>query len=297
MKYFVVIFTTYFIACQQKMEYPAGGLDYPKVVEVKDSSFWIYQYKDSLPVLDSLKAIDFGRFFLHNFNEPNLSTLPQEKEVFRLIYDEFSSEPFVINLTETNITVKRGIKGWAYPYYNQEKLSEHEQELESQSERYFRVAERWKKDPLRAAYLDSLLKVFPDMNNPVAYQTLLNKTIDYGPIPFQYSAQIIPITRKTFDSLVNLINASSYWSMERESDCEYIPADASSFTLEANTPYKYKIVGSASCENDYRNFTKACQEIVNHARLSNKINLIWSGGTTIVDSIPEVQLSSPNEKK
>ena len=148
-------------------------------------------------------------------------------------------------------------------------------------------------------YLDSLLGVYPKMTDASAYQELRKKATLETTEKFQYLIKVVPISHEKFNQFVKLINESGYWNMEKESWCKYVPTDAAYFTLEANTPKQFKIVGSPSCENDYRKFTKICQAIVDAAGYNKEIQLIWDGGTKTLDDtlkIPEVPINQPKNE-
>jgi hypothetical protein len=253
----------------------------------------MYQYKDSLLVLDSLDAAEYGRYFLTAFDEPNLSIAPRQKTVFRFIYESWLSHPIVINLTADQITVKQGISGWLYPDFNIDRLSAREQEQLRRAEWYFRTGYEKIKNPRWHSYFDSVFKLYPHLADIETYKRLHQR----GEIPirakYQYAQKIIPISRQQYNSTVSAITASGFWRMPRESGCEYPPMDGAGFILEANTDTQYKIVSSPSCPDDYRKFTLACQDLVNLAGLEKQIKLIWDGGTISADSstfVPEVPL-------
>lgn len=281
-------------ACQPKEEiaFPVGGLNYPRHVTGQDSSFYIYQYKDSLDVLDSLRTADYGRYFLRGFDEANLSIAPQSETVFRFIYEVWVSQPVVIKLTQNKLIVKQGLGGWLYPDFNIDRLNEDDQAQLNRSEWYFRIGYEKIKLPLWLSYFDSLLRRYPNLQDINNYAALRQKAIVYQHEKYRYSTAVIAISKTQYNSIVEKISASGFWSMRRESNCKNVPTDAGGFSLEANTANHYKIVSSASCPDDTRKFTIVCQEIVNLAGLGQKIRLIWDGSASTGDTIqiPEVPL-------
>ena len=68
-------------------------------------------------------------------------------------------------------------------------------------------------------------------------------------------------------------------------DCKEPPTDGDAFTLEANIKKKYKIVSVGGCPGDTSNFTKACQRLVDLAKLSKEIILVRRDNNVIVDSV------------
>jgi hypothetical protein len=110
-----------------------------------------------------------------------------------------------------------------------------------------------------------LSKTNPELLNANYYKYLLDKSANYGKEKFEYSLTKVPLKRKNFTHLVNLINESGYWKLPFDNWCDDIPSDASAFTFEANTPKKYNIVKSISCPDDSTKYIKACQELINYA--------------------------------
>ena len=266
------------------MVYPDGGFSYPKIVDAKDTTFYIYPYIDSLSTSDSMDVADYGHFLSKYYNEPNLSIRPLGQVTFRLLYSGWTIQTVIITLTENRITVKKAYKGLVPPYHYKEKLNNKEQEELSWAEWYFAIAQEKKMIPEYAFLIDSLLQKHPKMNDISYYQHLREKMTVYDSVPFQYISKSIPISKKIFNRLAKLINESGYWQMQRQSDCKDIPTDAEGFSLEANTPTEYKFVTSASCPDDKRKFTLACQEIVKYAGLDKEIKFIWSGEVTQPDT-------------
>src|SRR4051812_46287011 len=111
MRYMMAILLCLLFSCQQKIIYPSGGFDYPRLIDTKDSSFLIYPYKDSFSTFDSLKTATWGALFLRAYNEPNLSPGPEAQVTFRLMYDEWPRPPLVISLTKNKLTVKQAVQG------------------------------------------------------------------------------------------------------------------------------------------------------------------------------------------
>lgn len=257
--------------------YPPGGYDYPKAVESKDTSFPIYQVKDSLLPLDYIREATFGQYFFSAFDEPNLSIRAGKNITFRLIYWEF--QPIVINLTEDHIIIKRVVKGNPFPYPDTAKLKTDEKKQYELSEHYFTLLRHHKGKPAFTAYADSLTKLYPKLKDLSHFQKLGEKSAVFDSTFFSYETIRVPISKKDFFYLVDRINKSGYWSLPRVYDCENMVMGVGGFSLEANTPSKYKFVRTASCPNDYRAFTKACQELINYAGLSKDIRLLWDWET------------------
>jgi hypothetical protein len=264
------------ISCDDdEIVYPDGGYDYPRYVEVKDTTFYFYPLKDILSTKDSFEAAN-SYSFLQGFNEYNLSLRPNDKPVFRLTYYGYPTA--IITLLSDEIIVKEFTSGALYQLPDTIKLSNREKKDFDILERFFPLNDtsykKWKK-----IYLDSLSKANPELLDPNYYKYLLEKTGVYKG-KFEYSSKKIPITKKTFDYLVNQINRSGFWQLPFENWCDNIPTDVDAFVLEANTSKKYNVVNSLSCPDDSTKYTKACQELIKYAQMDNAIKLIWDGRAT-----------------
>jgi len=215
----------------------------------------------------------YGPLFFEPFSEPNLSLEPQSKSIFRFIYE--GDIQVIITLTEEIIIVKKAIKGNTYPNIDTTRLSKLERfHLELLDSHYplneISNESRWKN------YYDSICKVYPELLNSQYYLYLKNKsTLPLGQ-KFVYTTKRIPISKREYRYLVNLINSSGYWKLAYETRCKDIPTDAAGFFLEANTPERYNAVHSPSCSNDTSTFTRACQQLIKGARMEKEINLLWN---------------------
>ena len=74
-------------------------------------------------------------------------------------------------------------------------------------------------------------------------------------------------------------------------ECKDPPWDGYGFYLEANTKKKYKIVSTTGCPGDTTKFTKACQKMVELAKIDKEINLVRKGGDLIIQDVelPDVK--------
>jgi len=282
------------ISCNDdEIVYPKGGYPYPKYVDAKDTTFYCYPLKNIKSTKDSFETANFYPF-LQEFDEYNLSLGPGDKPTFRLIYFDMSTVA-IITLKPEQIIVKKLIKG-SPGWHDTLKLSQQERFHFDILERFFPLNDTsyktWKK-----AYLDSLSSAYPELLDPNYYQSLLDKSIS-AKKKFQYSLKIIPITKKSFTSLVKQINESGYWKLPFDNWCEDVPTDASSFILESNTLQKYNIVQSVSCPDDTTNYIKACQELINYAGMEKEIELIWNGGVTTGEPVKvrELKLTEVKEE-
>ena len=265
---FILLFVI--VSCNDEIVYPEGGYNYPKHVKDKDTTFYCYPLKDIKSSADSLESAN-TYYFLEVFDEYNLSLKSRKNPTFRLIH--FSNGiSSIILLTPEEIIVKKQLKGWTSPGHNDEKLTKEEKEHFELLKNFFPLNDtshtKWRK-----LYFDSLTKIFPQLLDPKYYKYLLDKSADYGPEKFEYSIRKIPITKKIFGNLVKNINEAGYWRMPFENLCYPIDNDPSSFILEANTPDKYNVAMSLICSNDTTNYKKACQELINYAKMDKEIHL------------------------
>jgi hypothetical protein len=274
MRYFLIILTLLFFSCQTQTKYPEGGYSYPKNISNADTNFYYYPLKDIEPIRDAFQDA-YAYLFYQPFDEPNLSIKPQPKETFRLTYSTAFGSSVIITLTEDQIIVKKGS-----PYIIYDEDTSHLTDIEKF---HFKLLKR--RFPIDTIgrnsfvkhYLDSLIKQYPQLLDPTYYHKLYDKTIARNGKKFAYPVTKINLTKQQYSSLIQQINSSGFWTMNYRVDCEYPPMDGYGFTLEANTKKKYKIVSAGSCSDDTTKFTKACQQLIDFAKMNNEIRLVWKG--------------------
>ncbi|HEV3249853.1 MAG TPA: hypothetical protein VGZ71_02820 [Puia sp.] len=281
-KYFLFALIIFFAGCETKIKYPDGGFDYPKNVAVRDTNFYYYPLKN----IESKREVfqdTYAYLFYRPFDEPNLSIKPQPNETFRLTYSTAFGNSVIITLTKGLIIVK---KGNPRSIYNTDTshLSETEKfHLRLLNHRF--PIDSTNKRPILKHYLDSLVKLYPKLLDPAYYHKLYDKTIVRNTNKFIYPVTKISLTRQQFDSLILEINSSGFWEMPYKIECKEPPFDGDGFTFEANTKKKYKIVGVGGCPDDTSKFTKACQTLIDIAKMNKEINLVWSSKTRTVDTL------------
>ena len=69
------------------------------------------------------------------------------------------------------------------------------------------------------------------------------------------------------------------------------------FPLEANTPQKYNMVSTASCQDDTSKFTRACQELIKYSKMDDKIRLVWGDEAEEGDTTPPIIKKAEIKKK
>ncbi|HLX53955.1 MAG TPA: hypothetical protein VKR58_08435 [Aquella sp.] len=282
MKYLVIIISLLFFSCHSQTKYPEGGFDYPKNVSNNDTNFYYYPLKDIESKKDAFQD-SYAFLFYQSFDEPNLSIKPQPKDIFRLTYGGTFRESVIITFTEDGIIVKKGSPSIIY-YEDTSHLTEIEKFHLALLKRRFPIDTSGRK-PIVKHYLDSLTKLYPQLLDPNYYHNLYNKTITRNGEKFTYLITKINLTKQQYELLVQQINSSGFWSMPYKIDCQDPPMDGDSFTLEANTKKKYKIVTVGGCPDDTTKLTKACQKLIEFAKMDKEIHLIWSGKIVTGDSV------------
>ena len=274
---FLLFAITFLIGCthtEKKIDisYPKGGYDYPNPTEVTDTSFLVYPVKNLLTPRDSFRQAYYGYYWAKAFNEQNLSIKYQGSDVFRFELRSVFGKDIIITLTQNLIVVKEIVKGDCYPVEDLNNLTP----LES-DHLYFLN----NKFPLNREItsersqhrIDSLVKLYPELLDPKYYKYLLDKSINRETEKFEYKEKKIAIKSKKFIELVESINSSGFWKLPPQLECDIDVLDGYAFTLEANTKNKYNFVSSGNCTTTQDKFKKACQEIINCAKLDKKIRL------------------------
>jgi hypothetical protein len=291
-------------ACHPGVSYPPGGYLYPEQVTGKDTQFYRYPLRKIETRRDSMEDALFYEDF-QNIGEPNLSLRPMPTDIFRFIYGDPSGPAiYIIKLTPAEIIVRIGnptkeyqqlpdtgrldtlerrlidILTWGYP-------------LDQKTPKYHAK---------RQHYLDSMGHLYPRLYDPEYYHFLRNKLFDYSKPWYTFIEKRIKITPSGFEHLVQAINASGYWHLPyKEVPCENCAMDGGGFSLEANTSSQYNFVSSGGPDTSL--FNKACQELVRHAGLEKKIQLVWEDRSTQPDTakhsviVEDVQLEDVKEPK
>jgi hypothetical protein len=104
--------------------------------------------------------------------------------------------------------------------------------------------------------------------NPKYYDYLLKKSAKNRKDSFSFTTKVIKITRKDFERVVNLINASGYWKIPYELSWGMVN-DADSYILEANNGIKYNAVHIIDEFEGSYEFRKACEALIKMAGILN----------------------------
>lgn len=296
MKPSVLIFSIlFFSSCNNSIEHLDGGYDYPKNVSDKDSSNYTLAIKN-FESEESAFYHSYDYLFYRLFNEPNLSLQPMPNETFRLVYQHALGKTVIVTFNKDSLTIKEGSPSILYRM-DTTRLTALELSHYRLLARRFPLDDTTKNKMFRK-YLDSMTKLYPQLLDAAYYHTLYDKIWVRNNEKFDYKFSKMVLQKGQFDSIVNEINMSGYWQLPLsiENDCDI--ADGASFSLEANTKYKYQLVSSPDCPGDTTKFTKACQHIIELAKLDHQIGLIWDGA---VDTphivIQDVQLQDVKQPK
>lgn len=291
-------------SCNSKINFPAGGYNYPVDISKIDTNVFSYPKTLKANRKDSFRSSYYGYYWYKNFDEPNLSIRPQSQVTFRLVYESAFGATSIFTMTPNQIVVKQLIQGKFYKENDTMKLDKLERLHFRLLERNFPIEDL----PLDYQFkrtADSFAKIYPKLLDPNYYKYLLDKSSFTDTIPFKYSVKKI-ISNAVFRGIVKMINASGYWGLPFQIKCNGESTDGYGFSLEANLPKRYSVVSLSNCPEKADKFSWACQAIVDASSLERKIKLISKDKNTdrIPDSlinhevdIPRVKNNSPNKKK
>lgn len=291
-RYTALLFSLFIVCCREYPKYPEGGFAYPENITGSDTNFYTYQLRDSMKPMEKWRD-DYSYIFYRAFNEPNLSIKPQPKETFRFFYGDAFGNSIIIVFNKDSITVKKGNPAGLYDQ-DTTRLSAIENIHLRILNRRFPIDTAGKK-PWVKSYLDSMVKLYPQLLDPEYYHKIYDKSRVSTGEKFTPEVTKFPLTKQQYNSLVQAINESGFWSMPWQIDCESRMADGYGFHLEANTRTKYKIVETIGCPDDSSALTKACQKIIDAVKMEKMPNLIWEGGATTVE-VQDVELEQIKEK-
>lgn len=265
----LLILVTLILSCKNRTEidFPEGGYQYPIKIDSSDKLTYIYPIKDLLPRKDSFEMSYYFGFLFKSFDEPNLSIIPTEQSVFRLIWQHgFSRYTVILTLQQNKITVKELETGYATPYQDEEKLDSIEKEHLWLFKSFFPI-DKYKENEFRKLYLDSLKNIYPQLLSVDYYKQLKIKASSFGPEAFTYKTREIPITKRKYRHFVNLINQAGYWKMKPINiDCLGEATHQSGYILEAATSLRYNYVSFIDC-NTSSQLEKACSELIRYSKV------------------------------
>ena len=268
----LIIVMALLVSCQTA-DTPTEGYRYVPIVTGYDTNFYALPIKDHLNARDSFYvAMAVSQF--KAFDEPNLSLRPQTEPVFRFYYEGFAQKPVFITLLADRIVIKEG---------SQSIVEEEDQGLPQMSDEerqhYYLLGRRFPvtdttHSPQTRKYLDSMIRLYPQLRDPKYYAGLLRKSTTPTDPPFFYTIKTINITGAKYKELIDGFDRAGYWTMPPKSSCESATTDGYGFILEANMPAKYNWVNVYGCPGDTSAFTIACQQLINSAGMGAQLNLI-----------------------
>jgi hypothetical protein len=293
MKLLVILFSFFLVSCKDQaglnIEYPPGGYDFSKNNTDKDA--YCFPPAGKISRRDSFHVAHEDAYFFQLFEEPDISLEPARKTIFRLAYsDRFDS--YIISLNENEIIVKDG-KGRDWLELDYSQLTESEKIHYDILRTDYPIDEKtsFEKNPpppppppyenliesttQRRRVWDSIKKVNPELLKNEYYDYLLKKAASNTKDTFSYSTRHIKIDNDQFLKFITLLNQSDYWKMNYYCYCTTV-TDPYRYSLETNTGKKYNYVGFwGPGETDTTKFHKACQELIQMAKVDNRIRLAY----------------------
>src|SRR5687767_14805719 len=95
------------ISCKDdEIVYPEGGYPYLENITSRDSDFYFLPIRPTLTRKDSFKITPSFKDLFRGFDEQNLSLLPPQEDIFRLIYTGSFGDHAVIRLMKNKIEIK-----------------------------------------------------------------------------------------------------------------------------------------------------------------------------------------------
>jgi len=254
--------------CQEEIVYPKGGYSYLKNINAKDSDFYFLPIRHTLSRRDSFWVTPSFKDVINAFDEQNLSINPPKEDIFRFIYNHVA----IIILKKNKIVVK-------VPKSGSFVLAPDETKLNSLEKMHFNLTfgnyplEEEVYSVQRKILVDSLIKIYPELLDPVYHRKLIDKVFSKYQGPFEYSTKEIKITYDKYKYLVDLINDSEFWQRPYHlKGHEEAFADGYVFFLEAVTKNKYHCVRSNMYFDGPSKFRKACDELIKCTGIANEIS-------------------------
>ena len=261
------------ISCSDdEIVYPKGGYPYLENITPRDSDFYFLPIRHTLTREDSFKITPAFKDLFRGFNEQNLSLRSPQGDIFRLIYTGSHGNHAVIRILKNKIEIKVAKSGSFELAPDLIKLNAVEKtQFDLLYINYHRTEITF--DERRKRYADSLIKIYPELLDPLYYRKLLDKLFSIYQGPFIYSTKEIKITNDKYKYLVALINNSEFWERPFHStDDEASNADGYGLYLEAITKNKYQCIMSNMYLDGPSKFRKACDELIKYTGIANEIS-------------------------
>jgi hypothetical protein len=261
----------FILSCNSGIDYPEGGYDYVKDYKDEDTNFYFLPIRDSFSSQDSFWHAYSDSYLYPSIKEPNLSLRYMNEDVFRLEGIDDSSRMFIIIIKKNKLIVKKDIQQELPCETDLSKLNEKELLLYNILKDWFPIYKS-RNNQKRQKYLDSLVKLYPELNDAGYYLSLLRKT--YCEPKINYLTHIINITSAKYKEIIKEINLSGFWKMPVRINSDII-CNNTYFDLQANTAKKYNYVRVDEYSHDPKaiRFSKACQKIIDMTKVKKKIGL------------------------
>lgn len=280
MKYLPLLFSIiYFTSCSNLNENKSklynlssakDAYDYPNLANKSDTDIYIYQLKDTLNTEDSFLYVNYGTYYLKQFNEQNLSLRPLTLETFRFSYTGVC--PINITFDKNEIVVKLWTSGSLDPIYNEDKLNVSEIGKFRFLEHYFfRSKESFSQSRLN--YYDSMVVKYPELTSIKYYKELISKCTDYDSLKFEYTTKRIPLTNEQYTLLIDSLEKSGFANLSWKVDYPETVMDGGGYTFEANTKTKFKYFVCYGLPIDSLPMTRFCRYLLQVAKVDKEINL------------------------
>lgn len=242
---------------------PEGGYHYPDHFSDEDTLVFFYPLKDSISSRDSFELSMYTTLLFGSFEEPNLSLVPPEKPLYRMVYiPSIIGNTTIITLHEHMLEVKEIKQGGPTPWVDTENLDSLEREHLHILESYFPI-EKYEGKIWTKNYLDSLAKASPELLDVNYYRNLVESNRIVFDDIFAYNKREVPLTKEQYSDLVNLIDKSGYWKMKPSISCPAAPMDGHTYIFEAATKYKYNFVEYyAECNDKPSDFLLLIRELM-----------------------------------
>lgn len=266
----LLIFIFFLFSCRLYPIFPNGGYEFPVLSENVDTNYYYYPIKDIVSKKDSFRISEYHLYY-RPFNEPNISIKPLKTPVFRLVYSSAFGNSIIFVISENQITIKEGNPTIIYSEDNTKLDSIEQMHLALLNRRY--PIDTTDKSPRQKAYLDSMIRKYPQLLDVTYYKSLKEKILTRNTKNFEYTYKQLNISSFQYYDLINTINASGYWSLPYEFANCGAADDGDGFSLEANANSRYNLVQTNTCQDDTTAFAKACQKIIDLADLNKKIRL------------------------
>ena len=257
-------------SCIDSSKYPDGGYNYPTNINRSDSNFYFLPLKNVVNKKDSVLIAEITPYY-QGFNEPNLSISPSHDWVFRFSYDNTHVDPLIITLLDNRIIIKRGHfpNRWTDSVLTPNERLHYHIFIE-----YFPIPETKEKHSNRVRlWLDSLIKIYPELLQPSYYLMLKEKMFIKNREPFTYTKTEILLSKKDYNDLINSINKAGFWKYTYEIPSSVSEMDAFGYILEGCTSKRYNMCSSGFCDTATK-LDFAVQKLINFAGLGSEINLV-----------------------